>query len=60
MLSQAEGLRPLALNIGLEDVDILVVRRDLRDDPAVRALITAVEESYRRCFGQRDDLQLLR
>jgi hypothetical protein len=60
MLSQAEGLRPLALNIGLEDVDILVVRRDLRDDPAVRALITAVVESYRRCFGQRDDLQLLR
>jgi hypothetical protein len=55
-----QDLRPLAVASGLEDWDVLILRRDLREEAAVVALVEALVEAYRRQFARRSDLQLLR
>lgn len=59
-IHKSQDLRPLPVASGLEDWDVLIVRRELREEPAVVALVEALVEAYRRQFAQRPDLQLLR
>ena len=57
---QAASLRVLPINSGLQDLDVVVMRRDLREEPALVELLDGLVELHRQRFGQRDDLQLLR
>lgn len=57
---QAASLRVLPINSGLQDLDVVVMRRDLREEPALVELLNGLVELHRQRFGQRDDLQLLR
>lgn len=57
---QAASLRVLPINSGLQDLDVVVMRRDLREEPALVELLDGLVELHHQRFGQRDDLQLLR
>lgn len=57
---QAGSLRVLPVSSDLQDLDVVVMRRDLLSEPALIQLLEALVEIHRRRFGQRDDLQLLR
>ncbi|MFM7313803.1 MAG: hypothetical protein ACKO0M_11660 [Cyanobium sp.] len=50
----------LSITSGLEDLDLVVLRRDLWGEPAVSLLLEALEAIHHRRFGDRDDLTLLR
>jgi len=56
----AGRLRVLPGGPKVHDLAVAVMRRDLREEPALVQLLEALTAFHRQLFGQRDDLQLLR
>jgi hypothetical protein len=52
-------LQPLRFDTGIEDIDMVMVRREHHDHPTVQELIGQIRGAYRRAFGNLEGLTWL-